>query len=76
MEVHSTNHTKNAQLLSMSLSQTEAHSCCFLLPCSNTLLQGHILHPHSNVTAENKPQQLLALLHKGFETELKHTLLE
>lgn len=32
MEVHTTNHTRNAKLLSMSLSQTEAHSCCFLLP--------------------------------------------
>lgn len=33
-------------------------------------------HPHPNMTAENKSQQLPALLHKGFETELKHTLLE
>lgn len=32
------NHTRNAQLLSMSLSQTETHSCCFLLQGSNTLL--------------------------------------
>lgn len=72
MEVHSTNHTTNAQLLSTSPSQTEAHSCCFhtiqYTPAGT--------HPHPNMTAENKSQQLPALLHKGFETELKHTLLE
>lgn len=61
------------QLLSMSLSQTEAHSCCF--HAATTPVEGHILHPHPNMTAENKPQ-LLALLHKGFQTELKHRLLE
>lgn len=41
----------------------------------HTPVKGHILHPNPNMTAENKPQ-LLALLHKGFHTELKHMLLE
>lgn len=42
----------------------------------HTPVEGHILHPHPHMTAGNKPQQLLALLHKGFQTELKHILLD
>lgn len=71
MEVHSTNHTRNAQLLSMSLfPNTPAASMKQHIP-----VEGYILHPHPNMTAENKPQ-LLAPLHKSFQTELKHMLLE
>lgn len=41
----------------------------------HTPVEGRILHPHPNMTAENKPQ-FIALFHKGFQTELKHRLLE
>lgn len=60
----------------MSPPQTEAHSCCSLLPYSNTPLQGYLLFPHPNMAAENKQQELLALPHQHFETELKHAPLE
>lgn len=77
MEANSTNHTTNTQFLSMAPPHTEAHSCCSLLPYSNTPLQGHILFPPPNMAAENKPQELLAFPHKHFETEvLKYALLE